>query len=146
MHYGGAAKQYIIFGLGLSADPGFQNILQWLDAEKIRSVDVFDVSVMTTVIMANVTSPGLTQISSKKVLLPFYHVPTRTLIDVPVNTTSYYDITDMWLLTCEPGFRKTKYQTSPETVVYTSFVCACTNLTNFFYKPSLYPSDQAVRA
>jgi cysteine-rich repeat protein len=146
MHYGGAAKQYIIFGLGLSSDPGFQNELDWLNAGKVQSIDVFDVSVMKTVIMANVTSPGLTQISSKKVILPYYHVPTRTLIDVPVNTTSYYDITDMWQLTCEPGFRKTKYQSSPETVVYTSFVCACTNLTNFFYKPSLYPSDQAVRA
>ena len=143
MHFGGAAKQYIIFGLGMPYDPGFENILQWLDAEKVLSIDVFDVSVETIVVQANVTAPGL--ISSKKVFLPYYHLPTRALIDVPVDTTSYYDMTDMWRLSCEPGFRKTKYQTLPETVVYTSFVCACTNLTNFFYKPSLYPSDQAVR-
>jgi hypothetical protein len=56
MHFGGAANKYIIFGLGISNDPGIQNYLEWLDTEKVLSIDVFDVSVLKKVIHGGLRS------------------------------------------------------------------------------------------
>ena len=143
-HFGGSAKQYVLFGLGLPSDPGFQNVLSWLGAEPVLSVDVFDVSIEKIIVRANITATSSAGVSSKKVTLPYYHLPTRVEVNMPIGTTSSYDESDLWRITCEPGFRKTRYQIYPETPIYSSFVCVCTNVTNFFHKPSLYPSDQAV--
>jgi len=141
-HFGGSVKQYAVFGLGAPNDPGFANPKSWLTAPLSESVDIFDMSPVQKKVRANVTSPG--GMSSKTVTLPYYHSATRVNLAVPLDTQSNYDEQDRWRLTCEPGFRFSRYETVPQTSVYASFLCSCTNVTNFFNKPSLFPSDQAV--
>jgi len=142
-HFGGSVKQYAVFGLGAPNDPGFANPKSWLTAPLSESVDIFDMSPVQKKVRANVTSPSST-IPSRTVTLPYYHRATRINLALPLNTESNYDDQDKWRLTCEPGFRFSRYEPVPQTSVYSSFLCACTNVTNFFNKPSLFPSDQAV--
>jgi hypothetical protein len=142
-HFGGAAKQYVVFGLGARDDPGFANILSWLTAPLLENFDIFDMSPVKKVVRANLSTA--VQPLGKSVIMPFTHAGTRINLDVPLDTMSKYDANDRWRLTCEPGFRKSVYDPVPETTVYSSFVCMCTNVTNFFNRPSLFPSDRAVR-
>ena len=141
-HFGGSVNDFAVFGLGIRTDPGFQDLSKWLTVDKPQSVDIFEMAPLTIKVRANITTPR----DSKMVTMPFYDKSTRLNLAVPLNTISSYDKHDVWRMTCAPGFRKSLYQTPPLTNVYTAFLCVCTNVTNFFNKPSLFPSDQAVSA
>ena len=151
-HFGGSARQFAVFGLGLPYDPGLADFSLWINAPQLKNFDVYDMSAESLVVKGNFTTVE----GSRSITLPYYHRPTRVNVaDITINQsavvygdTGDYSIGGRWHLICEPGFRKSSYDTTrihaALPVAYSSFVCTCTNATEFFSKPSLFPSDLAV--